>query len=957
MDDLIAEFLDETNESLDNLDADFIALEQNPEDKSIIGNIFRVMHTVKGTCGFLGLERLEQVAHAAEDVMDKVRDGEFQVDPPIISLILEATDRIQELVQHLEAEGEEPQGDDSDLIERLRQCAATGSAGEGGQTAADEASADGEEVQMAEGRKTPDLDEEIDFEPVKAPSARGNEPSEIVGEDIMSKGGKTPDLDEEIDFEPVKAPAAKARQAEPIAEPSQEAAVADVGANAARTAESGAKKPPAQTIRVGLDVLEDLMQMVGELVLTRNQLMQVTRNDESIGPELNLPLQKLNQITSELQEGVVQTRMQPIGNAWNKFPRLIRDLSLELGKKIELEMVGEDTELDRQMLEAIKDPLTHMVRNSVDHGLETPDEREAAGKQPTGKVRLSAYHEGGHIAIKISDDGRGLNLERIKQKAIENGLTTAEDAEGLNDKQIAQFIFKAGFSTADKVTEVSGRGVGMDVVMSNISKIGGHIEVNTKQGKGSEFLIHLPLTLAIMQVLIFECEAETFAIPQIRVSEIVRALTASAEEEQDNDDHVVETINGAPVLRLRGRLLPLVSLSQIFQPPEADLSNEAAEAQATLSEESSIIICEVGAQSFGIIVDRVCHTEEIVVKPLSSLLSDLSIYSGCTILGDGGVIMIIDPKGILDMYGTSELENALEDDASRADKDAELDNIEHFLFFRAWTHTPYAVPLELVDRLEEVEMEKAEWSGSRKVVQYRGGLMHLIMLDDATPMPESGKHSVIVFSDDGHTLGLVVEEISDIVKQPMDIKSAVDKPGLLGSMVMQGATTDLIDISHFLSNTFTDWLTQPQQQSQGDGEAAAKPSGKEVLLVDDSPFFRKFMTPVLTAKKLEVVSVESAEDAIRLLEQSPERFAVILSDIDMPDMDGLEFTRYCKSQESLKHIPIVALTSHRKEQILQQHEDPGFSAFVSKSERDRVADVIQQCISAGSSLEEVNHGS
>ena len=377
-------------------------------------------------------------------------------------------------------------------------------------------------------------------------------------------------------------------------------------------------------------LLENLMTLVSELVLTRNQLLQMVRGKDD--SEFATPLQRLSHITTDLQEGVMKTRMQPIGNAWAKLPRIIRDLSVEMNKKIDLQMIGAETELDRQVLELIKDPLTHMVRNSADHGLEATEDRRRIGKPEVGKIVLNAYHEGGHIIIEIADDGRGLNIARIREKVVASGLASEGETEQMSDQQVAQYIFRAGFSTAEKVTSVSGRGVGMDVVRTNIEKIGGTIELKTQQGKGTSFIIKIPLTLAIVSALIVECGGERFAIPQISVLELVRTTA--------NSEHGIEVINNAPVLRLRDRLLPLVSLRQLLRLGEEDGRTE-----------TFIVVTQVGTYTFGIIVDRVFDTEEIVVKPVAPILRHINMFSGNTILGDGSVIMILDPNGIAGSTG------------------------------------------------------------------------------------------------------------------------------------------------------------------------------------------------------------------------------------------------------------------------------------------------------------------
>lgn len=581
MDDLLSEFLTETSESLSTLDVELVKLEQNPNDPDILSNIFRLVHTIKGTCGFLGLPRLEAVAHAGENVLGKIRDGELVVTADAVTLVLESIDTIKYLLGELEQNEAEPDGNDAELIGRLNHFADTGEipgaapaaeAAPAEEEAADETPmTDDEKLQAAFDAAEYDPDFEIPDEPAAAAEPAPEAPAKPA----------TPPA------------AAKSQEVAPAAKPAEKA---KAEAPRGETKESSVA---AQTIRVNVELLENLMTLVSELVLTRNQLLQMVRGKDD--SEFTVPLQRLSHITTDLQEGVMKTRMQPIGNAWAKLPRIVRDLALEMNKKIDLQMIGADTELDRQVLELIKDPLTHMVRNSADHGLEDIQGRRDAGKPETGTVTLNAYHEGGHIIIEISDDGRGLNLDRIKAKAIANGLTTESELEGMGEQQIQQFIFKPGFSTAEKVTSVSGRGVGMDVVRTNIEKIGGTVELKSVEGRGSTFIIKIPLTLAIVSALIVESGGERFAIPQISVLELVRA--------SNNSEHSIERIHDTPVLRLRNRLLPLVTLKKILGLDTTEESDDAVD------EEAFIVVAQVGTYSFGIIVDRVFDTEEIVVKP------------------------------------------------------------------------------------------------------------------------------------------------------------------------------------------------------------------------------------------------------------------------------------------------------------------------------------------------------
>ncbi len=520
--------------------------------------------------------------------------------------------------------------------------------------------------------------------------------------------------------------------------------------------------------------------------------MEISRRNEDT--EFKVPLQRLSNVTAELQEGVMKTRMQPIGNAWQKLPRIVRDLSGELGKQIELEMHGADTELDRQVLDLIKDPLTHMVRNSADHGLETPAERLAAGKGEQGTIRLSAYHEGGHIIICIADNGRGLNTERIKAKAISNGLVTEADLEKMTEAQIHKFIFAPGFSTAAAVTSVSGRGVGMDVVRTNIDQIGGTIDIKSVAGEGSSVTIKIPLTLAIVSALIVEAAGDRFAIPQLSVVELVRARA--------NSEHRIERIKDTAVLRLRNKLLPLMHLKKLLKIDDGSSSDP---------ENGFIVVTQVGSQTFGIVVDGVFHTEEIVVKPMSTKLRHIDMFSGNTILGDGAVIMIIDPNGIakaLGAAGSASRELADENAASHASSGEQLTSL---LVFRAGSSQPKAVPLALVTRLEEIATDKIELSNGRYMVQYREQLMPLVQMNGVN-VQTAGSQPILVFADDGRSMGLVVDEIIDIVEERLHIEVAGSQDGILGSAVIKGQATEVIDVGHFLPMAFADWFSRKEMR-------------------------------------------------------------------------------------------------------------------------------------------------
>ena len=977
MDDLLSEFLTETNENLSVLDSELVKLEQNPNDPELLGNIFRLVHTIKGTCGFLGLPRLEKVAHASENVLGEIRSGNLLVDPAAVTLILESLDCIKGILLTLERTESEPDGDDQNLILRLNSLAQSkGSARTAAAAPASPPPTPGpapaaSPAPPANPAPGPAPSYPSSAAPSPAPSpGPSSAPSPAPASAAAQSRPSAPATATKADAAAVLAAQAEIDRilmesfdhpASPMAPPSHNnddfssvalaspAAVASEGhfadyeapaAPRAAGGESAAKgvatrgEEPGghgalsdfggessvhatQSIRVSVDLLENLMTMVSELVLTRNQLLQIVRrNKES---EFAVPLQRLSQVTSELQEGVMKTRMQPVGNAWAKLPRLIRDLSLELNKKIEIVMLGADTELDRQVLEYIKDPLTHMVRNSADHGIEPPDIRTAIGKSETGRITLNAFHEGGHILIEITDDGKGLDVAKIRQKIVQSGLATENECQMMSDQHVMQYIFRAGFSTASRVTAVSGRGVGMDVVRTNIEKIGGTIEMNSRFGRGSTFTIKIPLTLAIVSALIVESCGERFAVPQISVVELVRAANQS--------EHKIERIHGTPVLRLRERLLPLVSLEKVLQ-----LDREIHHAK----EESFIIVAQVGTYNFGIMVDRVFDTEEIVVKPVSPILRHLSIFSGNTILGDGSVIMILDPNGVASSTGEILSNDQQITDQSQG-REVQAGDRTTLLIFRAGGVTPKAVPLSLVARLEEIDNTTVEHSNGRPMVQYRGRLMPLIMLDPDKILAKEGRTPVLVFSDEARSMGLVVDEIVDIVEDVIEIELLTNRPGLMGSAIISGHATDVIDAGYYLIQAYSDWFGNRNRSRM------ISVQSKRVLLVDDSPFFRNLLTPMLSVAGFEVTAVESPKAAMLIAERGAS-FDIIVSDIEMPEMNGFEFARLVRRHPRWNTTPLIALSAHTAPEDMEKGRESGFNDYVPKFDRDALVRTLNETL-------------
>ncbi|MFN5457015.1 chemotaxis protein CheW [Bradyrhizobium sp.] len=914
MDDLLREFLTETSESLDTVDNQLVRFEQEPNNAKILDNIFRLVHTIKGTCGFLGLPRLEALAHAAETLMGKFRDG-MPVTGEAVTLILTTIDRIKDLLAQLEANESEPEGEDRDLISELEAMVERGMAA------------------MAAGAAPPPLVPAAPAAPPAAPAVtqgslidqtleRPLRPGEVSLDELerafRETAIETPPAHEKAPEPKAAAPAPKSEpakveaKAEPKAEAPKKAARAKANADG-EVHESD--KVANQSIRVNVDTLEHLMTMVSELVLTRNQLLEIARRNEDT--EFKVPLQRLSNVTAELQEGVMKTRMQPIGNAWQKLPRIVRDLATELGKQIELEMHGADTELDRQVLDLIKDPLTHMVRNSADHGLETPAERAASGKAEQGTIRLSAYHEGGHIIICIADNGRGLNTERIKTKAVANGLVTEAELEKMTEAQIHKFIFEPGFSTAAAVTSVSGRGVGMDVVRTNIDQIGGTIDIKSVAGEGTSVTIKIPLTLAIVSALIVEAGGDRFAIPQLAVVELVRARA--------NSEHRIERIKDTAVLRLRNKLLPLMHLKKLLKIDDGS---------STDPENGFIVVTQVGNQTFGIVVDCVFHTEEIVVKPMSTKLRHIDMFSGNTILGDGAVIMIIDPNGIAKALGAAGSASQAVADEHAAHHAIGGEQLTSLLVFRAGTAQPKAVPLALVTRLEEIAADKIEISNGRYMVQYRDQLMPLVQMEGVS-VQTTGSQPILVFADETRAMGLVVDEIIDIVEERLHIQVSGAKDGILGSAVIKGQATEVIDVGHFLPMAFADWFIRK--------EMATEAQTQSVLLVDDSPFFRNMLAPVLKSAGYKVRTAASAIEGLATL-RSGHTFDIVVTDIEMPEMNGFEFAEAIRADQNLHQLPVIAVSSLVSPAAIERGRQAGLYDYIAKFDRPGLIAALKEQI-------------
>jgi two-component system chemotaxis sensor kinase CheA len=844
--DVIREFLVESHENLSHLDQELVELEKHPKDAALLASIFRTVHTIKGTCGFLAFSTLERVTHQAESLLSQLRDGQRELSPSLVSLVLETVDATRKVLASIEVSGEDGPDRFEGLTERLRAAAQLAPAAE---SQAGPAVLPGPVVEPLDGNGAGELPD-------------GKKPEE---------------------------------------EAAKSSAVADAN------------------IRVGVGLLDKLMDLVGELVLTRNQILQF--NTEREDAALNATSQRLNLITTELQEGVMKTRMQPIGMVWNKLPRVVRDMAVILGKQIRLEMDGADTELDRTIIEAIKDPLVHLVRNSCDHGIEPPEVRARAGKPPQGRLSLRAYHEGGQVNIEIGDDGAGIDVARVKQKAVEKGLLRREQAEKLSDREAMNLVFQPGFSMAETITNVSGRGVGMDVVKSHIEKIGGVVDLFSRPGEGATVKLKIPLTLAIIPGLVITSGGERFVIPQVSLLELIRL-------EGDSGEKHIERVHGTPVYRRRGSLLPIAYLNQVLGLKSAERT-----------EAVSMVVLQAEDRQFGLVVDGINDTQEIVVKPLGKQLKGLTVYAGATIMGDGRVALILDVLGIGQRSGV--LAESREQARAAVEQKAQSGiEQQRLLLFRAGSFERLAVPLSLVARLEEFPQKSIEHAGGCQVVQYRNRILPLVSLravlesgapgQDQTPDPVQ----VVVFNDGERSVGLVVDQILDVAEEAVTVRQKSSRKGLLGSAVVGKRVTDFLDLNQVIHAATENWF-------QGTGGSA---SGKRILVAEASAFSRGLIRSGLDMAGYRVLEAANLDEATRELEQQP--VDVVVAALDLPPDGSSALLAAMRRRPEWKAIPVLALADSAEQVQARTSKPMDFQDCQVKFDREAMLESVARLASA-----------
>jgi len=816
MDDIVRDFLTESNENLDRLDQELVQLESDPTSKPLLDGIFRTIHTIKGSCGFLGFTHLQTVAHTGESLLSKLREGTLLLNAEITSGLLAMVDAIRHMLGEIQATEHDGDSDYPDLLTLLKglqeknpEPVATAQAG----TPSVPESTSGIRILPVEDPSVPVSavpGSEAQKPPVPAPQPGSTAPAPQFRPSPLKIGGL---LVERGSVAPEDLALALQEQERGDRRRLGEILVAlgfcrqeDVNAAQQMLESRAHQAAAAETVRVGVDLLDTLMNLVGELVLARNQLLQASSCVED-GP-LQSVSQRMNLIVTEVQEQVMKTRMQPIANVWNKFPRTVRDLALNCGKEVQLEMEGQDTELDRTIIEAIKDPLTHLVRNAIDHGIEKPDARRQCGKEPAGRLLLRAFHEGGRVNIEIRDDGAGLNVDRLLKKAIERGLVAEQQAKHMAERDIFNLIFLPGFSTAEKITNVSGRGVGMDVVRTNVERISGTIDLQSVAGKGTTIRVSIPLTLAIVPALIVNCRDERFAIPQVSVLELVGLDSTSP-------GHEIEVVHGAPVYRLRGNLLPLVYLDR-----------ELRFAPATGVKPStggSIVVLQADSRQFGLVVDDILDTQEIVVKPLGEHFKGITAFSGATIMGDGRVALILDVLGLAHRAKVvSETRETTREDRQAATHANGAAASHTLLIARNGSQNQVAIPLSMVARLEGFSSNLVKQVGGREVLQYRDQIIPLLRLSQIVPsgaaldpVAPGDSIEVVIYSEAGRTAGLIVDCIVDIVEEHATIDPLASRPGVVGSFVNQDCITELLDLPAIIRNGVPGFTNQSRALAAG----------------------------------------------------------------------------------------------------------------------------------------------
>lgn len=972
------EFFAEVEEVLQRINTSFSQLEKDQSNAKVIDSLYRDIHTLKGSSQLFGFKKVGQIAHTIEASLDPIRRHGVSISQSLFDCIFKAVDLIDKIFKSPNihsGEGDEFDLEINSIIPKLMEAATNNFSADLSPVQAYVAHMDNIEI--------PNSNTNINsLEAVKesiVPSSLTSaattnsvtkaEPALVINSNAISNS-QTPSVSSNLNMNSssnTKAPLETDKKSNSISY-SKNMTDNNKPKKEATEETHNLANDPNSSIRVQVSLLDRLMNLVGEMVLVRNQVLQYAKSTNEFAL-VNLS-QRLDVLTSDLQGEVMKTRMQPIGSILGKFQRVVRDIAKDLNKQIDFNVQGADTELDKSLLESIKDPLTHIIRNCCDHGIETPAERVAKGKSEVGTILVKSYHEGGQVIVEIIDNGRGLNYEKILNKAIEKNIITSDYAKNMNDKDIGLLIFAPGFSTADQVSSISGRGVGMDVVKTNIEKVGGNVEINSETDKGMTIRLKIPLTLAIVPALTVKVDGEQFAIPQVKLVELVRL-------EKDSDKEI-EELQGKPVFRLRGQLLPLIHLDKTLGLG----ANHHVKTDST-----NIVILNNEGEVFGLVVDEITDTADIVVKPIPNFIKKLMVYAGSTIMGDGSISMILDVAGVAQMSqlnkNTTKKELKIDSGISSKVNKAE---IQEFLFFKLDAPGIYSMPLALVHRLEEFAKNNIEYSGQQKIIQYRDSILPLVSLNKLLGFhaeknettTENEKLPVIVYEKRGQFLGLEVNEIYDIVATTNDVQDSLKNThGILGTIISDNNIVTVVDVSTLVdglikkpkktkfnevqtSNSVAfanDVHTEPNLTSNenviqiknpetkpAETPSVQIPSGVRILFAEDTNFFVKRVKNLLESHGAKVTHAADGEEAWKILNSKPSDFDMLLTDIEMPNMNGFELCEKFKNDSRFKHLPAVALTTRFREADIEKGKIAGFNLYLEKLKNEELLMGLHQVL-------------
>lgn len=977
----IQEFVEEATSHIESIESGMLSLDSENLNPAGINDIFRAVHSVKGTAGFFGLGRIVALSHAMENVLGEMRNSKLTINQSMIDTLLSSNDCLRLMIldvansdsmdisKHVENLTAFTNSNTKEVTECHTSAAKDSIHMEKAKPAnfnverelLDNAFKYGHKCYKVQLKLNEDLGSRnvnpIAFfkkiESIGTIITANTDISNVNGLDECLNSDivftfifstvlerellplaldipeeRVVELDENAKLKTILSNTASSKQDQKL-----QAVTVDISASEQGKAAASKQNQSVlveDSIRVHVSLLNSLLNLASEMVLGRNQLLRITEMHRKDIPGIEPILQNIDRITTELQERIMQTRMQPVANVFNKFPRIIRDLSKKLSKDIELHLEGVDVELDKSIIEALGDPLTHLVRNAADHGLELPHIREAFGKPKAGTIILKAYHEGGYVNVDVIDDGAGIDIEKIKIKALEKELISRNDAMAIGEQEALQLLFKPGFSTAERITDVSGRGVGMDVVKTNIEKLGGTIEIFTAPGKGTTFRLMLPLTLAIIPSLIVEVERQKFALPQVNLQEIVRIKANDASRK-------IEYIHNSEVLRLRGKLLPIIHLADILG------------IKRTCQNDGNVIrilVIKIGSKRFGIAVDQIHGNEEILVKPLPVFLKDSKCYSGVTILGDGKASIILDPEGII----TKANLRFYDDHLNKGGRDCTevnegMHEQQNLLLFQCSGPEVFAMDLSLVSRVEEIAASDIERIGDKEYIKLRGNSLRVIRPEDFLPVSkaknDSSKLYIIIPKLVKHPIGILIEKIQDTVQTTIKLNEEdIKAKGLMGSTILNERIVLLLNMYELFEKADPEHYAASIDKNTG--------TDRIILLAEDTPFFQKLEKNYLEMAGYQVIPASNGREALQILKNT--QVDAVVSDINMPLLDGLELVKRIREDKQLSNLPVIAVTSMTGDLQKKAGIDAGFDFYEFKLDKQKLLEKIELALKARRSV-------